>query len=466
VALALVLLPLGFAALAALLPSARLRPWLVPIAAALHFALVILGQDELRHSRGWLGLDDLGQLFLPLVSGLYLVCAFYVPPYLARHPERKNRVFVTALLAFLGMMSLIILSQHLGLMWIALEANALAVAPLLYFNHNPRSLEATWKYIVISGVGIALALLGSFFLAYAALRAGISSSLLVDELIAHAPQLSVPWLQTAFVFLCIGYGTKVGLAPMHTWKPDAYGEAPGVVGALMAGGLTTCALLALLRFTEICTRAGQGAFAEELLLALGLLSMAVAGVFMARQRDLKRLLAYSSIEHMGVVAVGIGLGHESATGAHLHIVVNALNKGVLFLSAANLHRAFGKKTLDGVSGALGRVPISAALFLASALASLGMPPFGLFVSEMWIVKGALFHGRWGVAAIFLVLLFVAFLGMGRAVLAAVQGRPADEAIRDRETAGTVIPPLLLLGVVLLLGLWMPRELALLLGEAP
>src|ERR1039457_1332859 len=175
-----------------------------------------------------------------------------------------------------------------------MEATTLATAPLLYFNHNARSLEATWKYLLIGSVGIALALLGSFFLAYSALKVGMESTLLFDQLIQEAPRLSPPWLHVAFVLLLIGYGTKMGLAPMHSWKPDAYGEAPGLVGALLAGGVTSCAFLAILRFFQICVAAHEAAFAREIMIFVGLLSMAVAAVFMVRQRDFKRMLAYSS----------------------------------------------------------------------------------------------------------------------------------------------------------------------------
>jgi hydrogenase-4 component F len=249
----------------------------------------------------------------------------------------------------------------------------------------------------------------------------------------------------------------MGLAPMHTWKPDAYGEAPGLVGALLAGGLTTCAFLALLRFYQICAAAGDGAFARELMLAVGLLSMAVAGVFMARQRDYKRMLAYSSVEHMGILVVGIGIGGLAAFGAMLHLVVNALTKGAMFLAVANIHRAYGDKTIDGVSGALERVPWSAAIFLAGFFAVTGSPPFGPFLSELTILRGAIAGGRYGVAAAFLVLLFVVFVGMGGTVLAVVQGKPradlSDSGFHDRP--GTVGPALALLAAVLVLGVWVP-----------
>jgi hydrogenase-4 component F len=345
-------------------------------------------------------------------------------------------------------------------MWVALEANTLCIAPLLYFNHNRRSLEATWKYLLIGAVGIALALLGSLFLAYSALHAGHDASLLFEDLVRDAPTLSKPWLHTAFVVLLVGYGTKMGLAPMHTWKPDAYGEAPGLVGALLAGGLTTCAFVALLRFYQVCAAAGEGAFARELLVALGLISMAVAGVFMARQRDYKRMLAYSSVEHMGILVLGIGIGGLATFGALLHLINNALTKGVMFLAAANIHRAYGAKTIDQVGGALRRVPASGALFLAGFFAVTGSPPFGPFLSEFTILRGAIGQGRYGIAAAFLVLLFVVFVGMGGTVLAVVQGRPRDDLPDTgfHDSLGTVGPALVLLLAVVVLGLWVPPAL--------
>jgi hydrogenase-4 component F len=462
-AIALFLAPLVFALAAFAMPSDRARPWLVPLGAAVHLGLVILslaGGADVTAFGGWLFLDKLGRVALPLVSILFFACSLYVPTYLGLRPDQPNRIFCAALLAFLAMMTLITESHHLGLMWVALEANTLCSAPLLYFNRNARSLEATWKYLLIGAVGIALALFGSFFLAYSALYAGRPGSLLVEELVRDAPLLSRPWLHTAFVVLLVGYGTKMGLAPMHTWKPDAYGEAPGLVGALLAGGLTTCAFLALLRFYQICAAAGEGAFARQLMVAIGLFSMAVAGVFMARQRDYKRMLAYSSVEHMGILVVGIGVGGLAAFGALLHLINNALTKGVMFLAAANIHRAYGSKTIGEVSGALRRVPASGVLFLAGFFAVTGSPPFAPFISEFTILRGAFADGRYGVAATFLALLFVVFVGMGGTVLAVVQGTPRADLPRTgfHDSVGTVGPALVLLAAVILLGVWVPQPL--------
>jgi hydrogenase-4 component F len=459
-----VAIPLAFALLAFATPSERLRPWLLPGAAVCQTAVagLLLAARErwLPGAGAWLGLDPLGAVLLGYLSLLFLCCAFYAPPYLLLRRERPNRVFTSVMLVFFAMMNLFVIAQHVGLMWVAIEATTLSTGPLLYFNRNRRSIEATWKYLLICSVGLALALLGSFFLGYSGLSAGLEGSLVIGDLVRHAPALSRPWLHAAFVLLLVGYGTKMGLAPMHTWKPDAYGEAPGLVGALLAGGLTACAFVGVLRFHSICVAAQEAAFARGLLLAFGLLSMAVGGVFLARQRDTKRMLAYSSVEHMGILALGTALGGVGLFGALLHMLNNGFAKGVLFLSAANLHRQLGSKSADDVRGALRSLPASATLFLLGFLAASGAPPFGTFLSELTILRAAVSGERFAVAAAFLALLLLVFVGMASTVLGVVQGEPAPE--RERPPRGErtqkLVPIVALLVLVLVLGVWVPAPL--------
>jgi hydrogenase-4 component F len=416
---------------------------------------------------GWLLLDPLGKVFLGFISVLFFLCSLYAPGYLALRSDRPNRVLCTCLFASLAMMTLVTLSHHLGVMWVAMEATTLVSASSIYFNHNARSLEATWKYLLIGSVGIALALFGSFFLAYASLKAGLESTLLFDQLVQQARQLSAPWLHAAFVLLFVGYGTKMGLAPMHTWKPDAYGEAPGMVGMLLAGGVTSCAFLAILRLYQICRASPEADFARELMTFMGLLSMAFAAVFMVRQRDFKRMLAYSSVEHMGILVLAVGIGGLAVYGALLHLINNGLTKGVLFLSAGNIHRAYGSKRTEEVRGALQRLPLSAGLFLAGFLAITGSPPFGPFVSEFTILSAAFNQRQFVAGGLFLLLLAIVFIGMGATVLTVVQGNPLDPAPPNRfhDSISTSAPILLCLGLVLLLGLYIPPPLDGLLREA-
>jgi len=469
----LILFPLVMAGVMFAVPSNRWRPWLLPVGALGHLALVAAAiyrpgnGTALAGLDGWLLLDALGKVVLGFLTVLFFLCSLYAPGYLALRADRPNRVLCANLFAALSMMTLVTLSHHLGLMWVAMEATTLVSAPSIYFNHNARSLEATWKYLLIGSVGIALALLGTFFLAYASVKSVLESTLLLDQLIDVAPQLSPPWLHAAFVLLFIGYGTKMGLAPMHTWKPDAYGEAPGIVGTLLAGGVTSCAFLAILRIYQICIAGAEADFAREIMIFMGLLSMAVAAVFMARQRDFKRMLAYSSVEHMGILVLGVGIGGLAVYGALLHLINNGLTKGVLFLSAGNIHRAYGSKLTDNVCGAIHRVPISGAMFLAGFLAITGSPPFGPFVSEFTIVSAAIGSGQFLAGGLFLLLLGVVFIGMGATVLAVVQGDPpartTDKGYHD--TIATCAPVLFFMALVLLLGLYVPPPLESLLREA-
>jgi hydrogenase-4 component F len=367
----------------------------------------------------------------------------------------------------LGMMTLIILSHHLGLMWVAMEATTLTSAPGLYFNHNPRSIEATWKFLLICSVGIALALLGSLILAYSAVHAGLESTLMFDDLVRQAPMLSPPWLHAAFVFLLVGYGTKMGLAPMHTWKPDAYGEAPGMIGALLAGGMTNCAFLAILRFVHICHAANQAAYAQRMLIFLGLLSMGLAAAFMVRQRDFKRMLAYSSVEHMGILTLGVGIGGAATWAALLHVINNGLTKGVLFLSAGNIHRVYDTKATADIRGVWRRVPATGSLFLLGFLAITGSPPFAPFVSEFALLSAAFRQGHLWSGGLFAFFLLVIFIGFGATVMSMVFGQPSPAAdnTRHQDSPATIVPILGFAILIFVLGVYLPPPLEKLLNEA-
>lgn len=425
---------------------------------------------------GWLALDAPGLLVLTLASLLFLAAAVYSVGYLAHenHGGRPRRdfeegsffvnepeaIFSACLLFFLGSMSAVALSHHFGLLWVAVEATTLASAPLIYFHRHHRSLEATWKYVLICSVGIALALLGNFALAAAADRPdGGEASLALVDLLHGAGALKTAWLKTAMVFLLIGYGTKMGLAPLHTWLPDAHSEAPSLVSALLSGALLNCAFLGILRGHQVCVAAGEGEFSGGLLIGFGLLSMAIAAAFIVGQADFKRLLAYSSVEHMGVLALGVGLG--GAYGSALHAVNHSLAKGGLFLTAGNLLAVYRTKQVAGVAGALRRVPVTGALWLAGFLAITGTPPFGTFLSEFAILRTALDSGRYAVAVAYLAFLALIFLGMAALVLPMVQGLPParDEKHGERGLGlWLTLPPAVLVLLVLGLGIYVPPVL--------
>src|SRR6185369_3541249 len=296
---ALIILPLVGAAVTWLIPYDRLRPKVLSLFALAHLGITIqlLTFTPPESPGGWFHLDALGKIVLLSTSILFLFCAIYSIGYLYYRRERSNRVLCTGLLICLSAASMVTITHQLGLMWVALETTTISMALLISFNHNARSIEATWKYLLICSVGVALALIGLYFMAYATIVAGVEPSLLLDDLILDAGKLSSGWVHAAFVFLLIGFGTKMGLAPLHTWKPDAYGEAPGLVGALLSGGLVNLAFLALLRVYQICLATREITFFQNALVVMGLVSMIFAAIFMARQADFKRMLAYSSVEH-------------------------------------------------------------------------------------------------------------------------------------------------------------------------
>jgi hydrogenase-4 component F len=474
----LVLAPAVLAAIAFIVRASRVALALLLGGAAFHLAGTVWLWIErpVPQPGALIGLDLLGLLVLSITSVLFSGASSYSVPYLLgeTHDEPSGVArFVPCLLGFLAAMTLVALAQNLALLWAAIEATTLASAPLVYFYRRKEALEATWKYLLICSVGIALALLATFFLGIAGLGApGGVPDLSLAELTAAAPGLSRPWLEAAFVFALVGYGTKMGLAPLHTWLPDAHSQAPSPVSALLSGALLNCAFLGILRFLQVCSAAGDAGFARALLLALGFASLGMSAVFLVRQRDYKRLLAYSSIENMGVVAIGVGLGGNAAFGALLHAVNHSLAKGGLFLVAGNVLRAFGTTRAGEVRGVVRRLPMSGGLLLLLTFALGGVPPSGLFLSELTIFLAAMQAGHVLLAALFVALLAVAFLGIAGTVLPMVQDASPGDAARVRESPLSVGAPIVFAAGVLLLGIYPPPflsdlllEAAALLGEA-
>lgn len=460
----LIIVPMVAAGVAAVWPCDRTRPWLLPVTGGVHVVLSLwmLLDPPVVSDAAWIEFDPLARAVLPAISILFLCCAIYGVNYLRLRTERPNRVFVACLLAVLGLLSAGHQARHLGLLWIAVEGVTLAAVPLLHFNGTPRAFEATWKYLLVGGTGIALSLLGSFCLGYASIHGGGSGDLTFHALAAQGAGLSRPWVLAAWVLLLAGYGTKMGLAPMHTWKPDAYGEAPAIVGAVLAGGVTTVAFVALLRIRAVVAAAGVGPVVDRTLLAIGLFSMVVAALFLLGTRDFKRMLAYSSVEHMGILAIGAAHGGAGVWAALFHVWNNSLTKGALFLSAGNIRRAAGARTMDEVSGMASITPKSAAIFVTGMFAVTACPPFGPFFSELRILRAAFATGNGVAAAVFLGSLLFVFFGLTRVVFGIVDGRPRTAArkVRERfpETLGVILPALVLLGLSLWLGLATPDVL--------
>jgi hydrogenase-4 component F len=437
---------------------------------------------------GWMAIDAASQLFLSITSALFLATAVYAVGYLYHEGRNQKEdfeegfvftnfpeaTFTGCLLFFLATMTLVLVSRHLGLMWVAVEATTLASAPLIYFHRHHRSLEATWKYLLICSVGIALALLGNFFLAVAVhAESGHAVHLTFENLVAHARGLEPMWLKAAFILFLVGYGTKMGLAPLHTWLPDAHSEAPSVISALLSGALLNCAFLAVLRVHGVLVAAGLGDFSRDLLVLFGLVSLGVAAVFIIGQADFKRMLAYSSVEHMGILALGVGIGGVAGFGSMLHAVNHSLTKAMLFLAAGNILAAYKTKSTAEVRGLVRSLPVTGILWVAGFLAICGSPPFGPFLSELAILQGAITARQSLVAALYLAALAMVFVGMATIVLRMAYGLPAGEAplvaqsrsASAAEPLWSIVPPACLGLAVLVLGVYIPPGLSELLHQA-
>jgi hydrogenase-4 component F len=435
----LIVLPACAAVAAFFLRSHGMRRVLLVTVAGLHAALVCwlwVQPAQFPPAGSWLAVDELGRVFLGITSALFLCVSLSTVGFLSRESgatradsdegflfdNTPEALFTACLLGFLAAMTLVTASQHFGLLWVAIEATTLVSAPLIHYHRHHRSLEAAWKYLLICSVGIAVALLGTYFLA-AAVRSGSpdATPLTFAGLVAHARQLDPRWLKAAFLLLLVGYGTKMGLAPMHTWLPDAHSEAPSVVSALLSGALLNCAFLAILRILSVCTAAGLGQFGRETLLVFGLVSMAVAAGLIIAQPDYKRMLAYSSVEHMGILAVGIGLGGVGDWAALLHAVNHSFTKAALFLVAGNILAVYGTKKSSDVGSLLRALPLTGVLWVAGLFAIVGAPPFGAFNSELTILRAAVDARSWAVVVLYSLLLAAVFVGMISVLVRTAQG---------------------------------------------
>ncbi len=387
---------------------------------------------------GWLDVDPLSALLVSVVALVGWAAALYGVAYL-RHDVASGRLapdqprwFALWYQLFLFTMLAAVLAENLGVQWVAIEATTLASAVLVGFYRTEQAVEAAWKYLLICTVGITFALFGVLLVYYAGVRVGGGEAALSwRALAASASSLDPGLVKLAFVFALVGYGTKAGFAPMHTWLPDAHSQAPTPVSAVLSGVLLPCALYAILRFHAIATAALGPAFSSNLLILFGVLSAAVAVPFILIQHDLKRLLAYSSIEHMGVIAVAIGIGGPLALfGAMLHLVAHAVGKALLFFAAGTVAHRYETRNMARIRGAARVVPLSGTALLVGGLALAGAPPSALFTSELSILAAGFERGQTPATIVLLGCLALIFAGvlyhlgglaLGRAPLGRVRG---------------------------------------------
>ena len=339
---------------------------------------------------------------------------------------RRYRQFFCLFDLYLGAMLLAANLENIAIMWIAIEGSTLSAALLIGFDRSKAALEAGWKYVILSSVGIALALFGTILVYYASEHVlGVSSEALRwSQLYRVAEGLDPGAIKVAFIFALIGYGTKAGIAPMHTWLPDAHAEAPTPVSAMLSANMLTLAVYAILRFKAVTDRTVGPEFAGNLIIGLALLSLAVSAIFFLVQRDYKRLFAYSSIEHIGIALLGFGIGGLGIFAGAWHLMNHALAKSTAFYGAGLVYLRHDHKMLDRVTGLLSQMPVAGTAILVAGVALAGMPPFGLFTSEVLITVGA-YTARPEVAYGFLALLALAFATLLYQVFRIALGAPAE-----------------------------------------
>ncbi|MBU6482176.1 MAG: hydrogenase 4 subunit F [Nitrospirae bacterium] len=327
---------------------------------------------------------------------------------------------------YLASMLLAVNLENIAIMWIAIEGSTLSAALLIGFDRSKAALEAGWKYVILSSVGIALALFGTILVYYSSEHIlGVSNEALRwSQLYRVAEKLDPVAIKVAFIFALIGYGTKAGVAPMHTWLPDAHAEAPTPVSAMLSANMLTVAVYAILRFKAVTDRSVGPEFAGKLIVGLALLSLAVSAIFILVQRDYKRLFAYSSIEHIGIALLGFGIGGLGVFAGAWHLMNHALAKSTAFYGAGLVFLRHDHKSLDRVTGLLEQMPVAGTAILVAGVALAGLPPFGLFISEVLIVAGS-YTIRPEVAYVFLALLALAFATLLYQVLRMVLGEPGE-----------------------------------------
>jgi len=471
------------AGLACLLaPSRRVMAVLsvLPFGVTLALGIALLGRvlerNVVTEWGEFLYADALSAWMVLLISAVSLGTSLYAGRYFERDlnsnaitPARVRQFYVLTPLFVTGMF-LVVLANNLGVMWFAVEATALSSVLLVALYNRRTSLEAAWKYIILGSLGLALALFGTVALYAAAIGPRASEKLPSfnwSHLMTVAPQFDHGLIKLAFVLALVGYGTKAGLAPMHTWLPDAHSEAPSPTSAMLSGVSLKIALYALLRFHILTTACLGTGFSRHFLLGFGLFSMFLAPPFILVQKNLKRMLAYSSLEHVGLICTGIAL-NTSVTifGALLHMGYHALTKPVLFFAAGNIHQTFHSLEFRVIGhGVVKVLPVTVLLMGLAAMAAVGLPPFGLFLSELTIISGGLAAGQTTVSVLILVALIASFCGILQQLTRILLGARKHEHASDARRTDGVPAMALLLGGLLLFSVWLPAPLLEVMQEA-
>jgi hydrogenase-4 component F len=432
----------------------------------------------------YLRVDAVSAIFLLATGFLYAAVAVYAVGYLKRQheggparPDRYARRFYAGFNVFAWAMLAAPMMSSLALLWIAVEVTTIVSALLVAIENTDSAAEAAWKYVLIASAGLGLALLATVFAYFAGSQVlGEHYNLAIGPLLQAGARLPHTPVRLAFMLAVLGYGTKVGLFPVHTWLPDAHSEAPTPVSAMLSGSLLAVSFYAILRFYQLAAATLGSGFPRDTLLAFGIASLLLAALYVFGQRDIKRLLAYSSVEHMGILAIGVSFGAPVAlAGVLLHVLAHAAAKGNAFMGAGVFTVKFGSKQISSIRGGLDLLPWSGPLFLLAVFALSAMPPSGIFRSEFQIVAGGLGSGNYAAAAVLVAGVTVAFFGLTASATSMLltpwqraegpQREAGPELVRGEPSAWMVVPVVAGVAVLFLLGLHPPGELTDLIARA-
>jgi hydrogenase-4 component F len=419
-------------------------------------------------------IDSLSLYHIGLVSLVFFMSAVYSVGYFSDDIDRgafgpkRARRYTLLWNSFFAILIAVLCSNNMGILWICLEATTLVSALLILSDGRPASIEAMWKYLLLCSVGIAFAFVGTLLLSVAARAASFppEESLLWTSLADKAGLLDGRIMCAAFVFALVGFGTKAGLAPMHSWLPDAHSQAPTPVSAVFSGVMLNCALYCIMRYLPLCESAmGWRLRAHAMLVLMGLLSIIVAAIFIPSQKNIKRLLAYHSVEHMGIIALGLGIGGLGTLAALYHTFNHTMSKTLAFFSAGRLGRQYKTYDMTRITGAIASNSLWGTAFFVSILALIGVAPFSVFMSEFMLVKASLDAGKFVGLAVFFFGSIVVFVSALRHAIDVSMGAKCSDVPPPRRSLPDVALVAVCVGALIVFGLFMPHWYYALLGDA-
>ena len=420
--------------------------------------------------------DSLSGIIIITISLVGFLSSIYSVNYMGRQyekliiDEKKLVRYYQGFNMFLFTMLLVPISNNMGILWIAIEATTLVSVLLIMLYVKQSSIEASWKYLLIATVGLSLALFGTIFFYYVNTiddpLGENASSMNWTNLVENSHNFEPNLVKLAFVFIIIGFGTKAGLAPMHTWLPDAHSEAPSPISALLSGVLLNCAFYGILRFHIITSNSIGSHFSETLLIILGVISIGIAAASIYFQKDMKRMLAFSSVEHMGIISVAIGFGSVIGIfGALLHIINHAVVKSLLFFSSGSISQKYGTKLISDTSGIIQTMPITGFVFLIGGLAIIGMPPFNIFMSEFLVLSSGFESENIIPSVLVILFLVIIFAGFGKHLFKMVFGNAKQKMKKEDLGILSIAPMLVLVAIIFVMGVYIPEPLQTLIGDA-